>query len=89
MSSSGNKLHHKIFGLGMMDNYAVGALLRLKVEALGEMHADVFFGLEEAEDLGLIFEVGAGGVAEGVAGAAILLMEEVADAGRVFGCDAE
>jgi len=74
---------------GVVDDDGVGALFGFEEVALGEVDADVFFGLEEAEDLGLIFEVGAGGVAEGVAGAAILLMEEVADAGRVFGCDAE
>src|ERR1035441_10738202 len=37
--------HDKILGLRMMHDDAVGALLRLQVEALGEPHADILLGL--------------------------------------------
>jgi len=38
-------LRYKIFGLGMVDDDAVGALLGLQMEALGEPHANVLLGL--------------------------------------------
>ncbi len=80
---------YKILGLGMVDDDGVGALLGLQVELLGEAHADVLLGLEQAEDLRLVLEVGAGGIAEGVTRAAIFLVEEIGDARRVFAGDAE
>jgi hypothetical protein len=59
----------------MVHHDAVGALLRLQVEALREAHADIFLRLKQTEDFCLIFQVGTGWVAEGVARAAIFLVE--------------
>ena len=73
----------------MVHDNAVSALLGLQVETFCEPHTDVLLGLEQTEDLRLIFEIGAGRVAEGVTGAAILLVKEIGDSRRVFAGDAE
>ncbi len=71
-----------------MDDDGVGALFGFQVVALGETDADGVFRLEEAKDFLLVFEVGAGGVAEGVPGAAVLLVDEVADRAGILAGDA-
>ena len=73
----------------MVDDDGVGALLGLQMKLLREAHADVLLGLEQAEDFFLIFEIGAGGIAEGVTRAAIFLMKQIGDARGVFAGDAE
>ena len=73
----------------MVDDDAVGALLGLQVEALGEPHSYVFLGLEQVEDLCLIFQIRARWVSKRVAGAAIFLMEEIGNARRIFGSNTE
>ena len=40
--------------------------------------------MEELDDLGAVFEIGAGGIAEGVARAAVFLVEEVGNFVGVF-----
>ena len=84
-----HSLDDEVLCLRVMDDEGVGTLFGLEVVALGEADADVLLGLEELKDLGLVFEVGAGGVAEGVARAAVLLVEEVFDVGGVFGVDSK
>ena len=53
------------------------------------MHADILVGLQQREQLGLVFEVGTGGIAKRIARAAILLMEEVADVRGVVAGDSQ
>ena len=57
-------------------------------EGLGETAVDTF-RVEEGEEFYLVFEVGAGGVAKGVAAALVAAGEEFADGGRIVDCDAE
>ena len=73
----------------MMDDDAVGALLWLQKEALSEPNADIFLGLEQAEDFLLILKIGAGRVSKRVARSAILLVKEIVDARRVFAGDSQ
>src|SRR3954454_5559587 len=73
----------------MMHHDRVRALLGLEVELLRQAHADVLLWLEEAEDLGLVLEVGARRMPERVARPAVLLMEQVGDARQVLPGDAE
>ena len=58
---------NKILSLRMVNNDAIGALLGIEEKAFGEPDADVFLGLEQAEDGGLVFEIGAGRIAERIA----------------------
>src|SRR5438445_146594 len=60
----------------------------LDLPVLGELAPDAL-GLEHAEELGLIRHVGAGSVAEAVAAAAELLVEQIAHGGRVLVVDAQ
>ena len=63
----------------MMHHNRRRALLGLQQEAGRQAHSYVLFGMEECEEFGLVLDMRAGGVAEGIARAAILLMEEVAN----------
>src|SRR4051812_18505633 len=81
--------HYKVLRLGMMHDECRRGLLRLELETTGQPHADIFLRLEQREDLHLVFQARTGRVSERIAGAAILLVEEVADAGRVFAADAK
>ena len=60
-------------------------LLGLQQEPGREPHADVFFGMEQRKQLGLIFQIRARRVAKRVARAAILLVEQIANVRRVLG----
>jgi len=73
----------------MVHNDAIGALFRLQVKLFREPYANVLLRLQQAKYLRLVLEIGARWVAEGVARAAISLMEKVGDARRVVGGDAE
>ena len=59
----------------MGDDDRARALLGFELELLGELHADSV-QLEEVVELGLVVEVGAGGIAPRVARAPVLLAEE-------------
>jgi hypothetical protein len=64
----------------MMHHNRRRALLGLQQEACRQAHSYVLFGMEECEEFGLVPPRDAAGwVAEGIARAAILLMEEVAN----------
>ena len=52
--------------MGVEDDDGAGGLFGVELVFVREGHADAF-GVEEAEELGLVLEVRAGGVAEGVA----------------------
>ncbi len=78
-------LHHKILGARMMHHYRRRTLLGFQQEAGSQADAYVLFRLEQGEELGLVLQVRTGRIAEGIARAAILLMEEIANVRRVFG----
>src|SRR5579863_2093023 len=73
----------------MMHDDRRGALLRLKQESRRESYADVFFGPEKSEELGLILEIRTGRIAERVARPAIFLMEEIANLRRILARDCQ
>src|SRR5690348_17195370 len=66
-----------------------GGLLRLQQEARGQAHANCLFRLEQLEQLGLVFQVGARWITERVARATVFLMEQVADFRRILTRDAQ
>src|SRR5205823_1043489 len=80
--------HVEILGLGVVGDDGIGALLGGEHEVFGEGDAD-FFGFEDLSDECAVFEVGAGWVAEGIAAAAVGLLEDLGDAGGIFGPEAE
>jgi len=63
----------------MMHHNRRRALLGIQQEAGCQAHAYVLFGMKRREELGLILQVGAGWIAEGIARAAILLMKQIAN----------
>src|SRR5436309_2158445 len=81
--------HYKVLRLRMMHHECRRGLLRLELETGRQSHADVLFRLEQREDLDLIFQVWTRRVSKRIARAAIFLMEEVADAGRVLAANAK
>lgn len=78
----------EVLGFGVVDDDGAGGLLGVDLEVFGESAADAF-GLEEAEEFFLVGHVGAGGVAEGVARALVVLGKEFAHVGGVFVGDVE
>src|ERR1051326_6948716 len=88
-SPRSNSIHHEVLGLGMVDDDGGGGLFGLELEGVCKADADGLLGMQQREELGLVFEVGAGRVSEGVARAAVLLVEEVGDARGVVLGDAE
>ncbi len=72
----------------MMHEDGAGALLGVDLPVLGQRAADAL-GLEEAEEFFLVGHVGAGGVAEAVAAAAVVLGEELVDLRGVVVPDAQ
>ncbi len=60
----------EICAIGMVKDERADAGFGVHHHAFGEMHAD-FFGTQEHPDAGLVVEIGAGGIAEAVAFAAI------------------
>ncbi len=78
----------EVFGLGVVGDDGVGGLFGDEHEVFGEADADGL-GVEEFEEVLAVFEVWAGGVAEGVAGPAVGLLEQLAWRGGVFAGKAE
>src|ERR1700721_2990355 len=74
---------------GMMHHDCRCALLRLQQKPGSQAHSDVFFGMQKREELRLVFQMRARGIAEGIARSAILLMKQIVGARRVFACYAE
>ena len=67
----------------MVSDDGIRRLLGDEHVVFGEGDAD-FLGMQKLDDQGAVFEVGAGGVAEGVARAAVALVEEVGDFVGIF-----
>ena len=63
-------LHHEVAGFGMVDDDSARALFGVPLEGFAQFDADALGG-EERGHPRLLLEVGAGGVAEGVAGALV------------------
>src|SRR5258706_5075995 len=64
-------------------------LLWFQQDSTREPHADVLLRVEQGEEFGLVFQMRTRGISEGIARAAIFLVEEVANVRRVFTRDAE
>src|SRR3546814_16080070 len=64
------------------------ALFRMELVLVAELHPDLA-GIEEAEKLVLVLQVRAGGIAEGVAAAAVALLEHLLHVAIVLGGEAE
>ncbi len=60
----------------MVGDQGGGGLLGVELELLRECDADAL-GVEKGPDLDLVLQTGAGGVAEAVAGAAVVLPEKL------------
>src|SRR5688572_14021665 len=73
----------EILRLRMVCDDRVGALLGDEHVVFAERDADRF-GLEELRDEGPVFEVGARGVAEGIAAAAVALLEDLLRVRRIL-----
>src|ERR1039458_6807040 len=71
---SSSYLRHEVLRCRMVHHDGRGALLRIKQESGGQMHTDVFVGMQQREQLGLIFQIGARRVSKRVARSAIFLM---------------
>lgn len=56
--------NHEILGGGMMHDDGGGGLLGFKEETAGQTDADLLFGMQEGEELGLVFEIGASRITE-------------------------
>src|SRR5436853_7608298 len=78
------RLEHEVLRSGMVGNDGGRGLLRVEEESAGQAHSDILFGMKQGEELGLVFEIGARGIAERIARAAIFLVKEIANVGRVF-----
>lgn len=78
----------EVLGFGVMDDDGAGGLLGVDLPIFGEVAADAG-GVEQREEFFLVLQVGAGGVAEGVARAAVFLGEEAFDFGAVICGDAQ
>lgn len=78
----------EVFGLGVVGDDGVGGLFGDEHEVLSECDGDGL-RLQKLNDEFAVFEVWAGGVAEGVAGPAVGLLEELAWRGGVFAGKAE
>src|SRR5437879_2141491 len=70
-------LHQVIHGRRVVDDDRARRCLGHELVRRGQRDADRLLGREELEELGLVGEVGAGAVAEGVALAALLLEAEL------------
>ena len=73
----------------MMHHDRGSALLRLEQESGSQPHSDVFFRLEQGEELGLILQIGARRISEGIPRPAIFLMEQIANFRRIVACDGD
>ncbi len=75
-------VHAEVAGLGVVHHDGAGGVLGVQLEALREAHPHPVEAHEPVQ-LGLVGEVRAGGVAEGVAGPLVALLEELAEVGGV------
>ena len=75
--------HIKILRARMVHHNRGSRLLGHELKLFGERHADAR-GIEQAEELGLIFEIRACGIAEGIARAAFVPEQRIAVASRLF-----
>jgi hypothetical protein len=82
------RLYVKVFGLRVVGDDRVGGLLGDEHEVLSQGDGDGL-GIEQFDDESAVFEVGACRVAEGIAGAAIPLLEELTGGGGVFAGEAK
>ncbi len=82
-------LNNEVLRVRMVHDDCRGGLLGFEEVSGGEADADVFFRLEQLEELGLVFEIRARRITERVARAAVLLVEEIADVVRVVTGDAK
>ncbi len=73
----------------MVHNDGRSTLLGIQQKTGRQPHADVLFRIEKLEELGLVFEIRAGRIAEGIARSLILLMEEVANVRGIFARNAQ
>ena len=63
-------------------------MLGVELVLVGERDADLL-GVQERQDLALVGEVRAGGIAEGIAAAAIALLQQRLDVARLVGGEAQ
>src|SRR3546814_13732562 len=82
------KLDAEVFRLRVMEHDRRRALFRMELVLVAELHPDLA-GIEEAEKLVLVLQVRAGGIAEGVAAAAVALLEHLLHVAIVLGGEAE
>src|ERR1051325_3776587 len=66
----GGVAHGKVSAIGVMEDQCADAGFGIHHESFRELHAD-FFGLQQFPDGGLIFQVGARGIAETIALASV------------------
>ena len=79
----------EVLRLGVMGDQRVGGLFRSELELLREAHPDPFRA-QQPDNLGPVLEVGAGRVAERVAGSAVALVrQQVGEIRGVLGGEAE
>src|SRR3954468_15623638 len=71
-----------------MDNDRRGALFGVQLELLGQTDLDPL-RFQKRKELGLILEVGAGGIAKRIAAAMVFLVEPFANLWSIFVRDAE
>src|SRR6185437_13077722 len=80
--------HREILRLRMRHDDRRGRLLRIELVLLGEHDADLV-GAQQREKLFLVAEIGAGRIAEGIAAAAIALVEHGVEIARLLAGEAE
>ena len=70
----------------MVEDEGGGGLLRVELELVAEGEADAL-GAQQRENLALVFQLGAGRLAEGVARAAVALQQQAAALAGVLGAE--
>src|SRR5207244_13319470 len=78
---------HEVLGLRVVAHDGERALLGLEQVALADGHADAFRA-KQLEHLGVVLQVGAGGVAPRVPPAPVLLAEQAGERGAVLAGEA-
>src|ERR1700730_10793357 len=76
--------HREILRLRVGDDDRRGRLLGVELVFLGERQANLL-GVEQRQQLALVGEGGTSGIAEGVAAAAIALLQQRLDVARLVG----
>src|SRR5260221_13283452 len=80
--------HREILRLRVRDDDRRGRLLRVELVLLAEGDAHLV-GAQQRKQLFLVAEIGTGGIAEGIAAAAIALVEHSVEIARLLGGEAE